>query len=217
MAAQTFEKAKIINLNNSKEVECHFNPAEFTIAKMAKWRPKESSGRDTPRLVYSGGEAQDMTITFLFDTTATGGDRDVRDEYKELINMVKVDRSKENRTTGQGEPPKVRFHWGNFLAFDAVITKLDQKFTMFAPQGTPVRSEVTVTFKQVGEETRGQNPTTRTETRKTRVVLEGETLDWIAYQEYGDTAYWRHIAETNNLDDPLALYPGQILKLVPLP
>jgi nucleoid-associated protein YgaU len=42
-------------------------------------------------------------------------------------------------------------------------------------------------------------------------------LDWIAYQEYGAPAYWRHIAETNNLDDPKALYPGQILKLVPLP
>jgi nucleoid-associated protein YgaU len=48
-------------------------------------------------------------------------------------------------------------------------------------------------------------------------VVEGQTLDWIAYQEYGSPAAWRHIAETNSLDDPMNLTPGQILKLTPLP
>jgi nucleoid-associated protein YgaU len=41
-------------------------------------------------------------------------------------------------------------------------------------------------------------------------------LDWIAYQEYGDAAAWRHIAEVNNLHNPLSLVPGQLLKLTPL-
>jgi nucleoid-associated protein YgaU len=49
------------------------------------------------------------------------------------------------------------------------------------------------------------------------VVREGERLDWIAYQEYGRAAYWRHIAETNDLADPTDIRPGQILQLVPLP
>lgn len=217
MPAPSVQKAKIINLNNNQEVECHFNPAEFTVGKTAKWEPSESTGSDTPRLVYSGGESQDMSVTFLFDTTDQGGQRDVRDEYQELVNMVLVDQSSRNTTTDLGEPPMCRFQWGRFLAFNAVVTQLDQKFTMFAPNGTPVRAEVSVTFKQVGEETRGQNPTTRGEARKTWVVHEGQSLDWIAYQEYGDPTYWRHIAETNDLDDPKALYPGQILKLVPLP
>ena len=49
------------------------------------------------------------------------------------------------------------------------------------------------------------------------MVEEGQRLDWIAYQEYGDAARWRYIAESNNLDDPDVLQPGQILKLIPLP
>jgi nucleoid-associated protein YgaU len=49
------------------------------------------------------------------------------------------------------------------------------------------------------------------------VVVEGQTLDWIAYQEYGSAAHWRHIADTNDLDDPRQLRSGQILNLVPLP
>ena len=87
---------------------------------------------------------------------------------------------------------------------------------MFKADGTPLRAEVSVTFKQVAEATRGQNPTTRTESRKVWIVHEGQTLDWIAYQEYGDPALWKHIAATNNLSNPMDLRAGQVLKLVPL-
>ena len=48
-------------------------------------------------------------------------------------------------------------------------------------------------------------------------MREGESLSWIAYKEYGDPACWRHIAETNDIEDPLHLRTGQVLKLVPLP
>jgi hypothetical protein len=47
-------------------------------------------------------------------------------------------------------------------------------------------------------------------------VKEGETIDHIAFQEYGSSAAWRHLAEANNLDDPSRLQPGQRLLLVPL-
>ncbi|NJM39843.1 MAG: LysM peptidoglycan-binding domain-containing protein [Anaerolineae bacterium] len=45
----------------------------------------------------------------------------------------------------------------------------------------------------------------------------GETLDYIAYQHYGDAAQWRHIAQANNLLNPKNLRPGLVLKLTPLP
>ncbi|MCL5995669.1 MAG: peptidase M23, partial [Chloroflexi bacterium] len=89
--------------------------------------------------------------------------------------------------------------------------------TMFKPDGTPVRAKVNVTFKQVDQQPGAQNPTTRSEPRKIWVVHEGQTLDWIAYQEYGDPACWRHIAETNGRPDPMQLRPVQVLQLVPLP
>lgn len=215
MAPPTVEKAKIVNLNTKKEVECHFNPAEFGIGKTLEWEEKPDQGSSVAKLTYSGAKPQDMPVTFLFDTTATG--KDVRDEYKELVAMAQVDDKKKNKTTGKGEPPQCRFQWGKFLAFNAVIKDIKQKFTLFTADGTPLRSEVVVTFKQVGEITKGQNPTSRSEARKIWVVEEGQRLDWIAYQEYGDSAYWRYIAETNNLDNPDTLYSGQILKLVPLP
>jgi hypothetical protein len=208
-------KAKISSQDGQKSVECHFNPEEFTINRGVEWKESPRTGKDAGQLSYGGGSAQDLSIPLLFDTTATG--KDVRNSYKVLLGLADVDQSKKDPKTGMSEPPLCRFEWGNFLSFTAVITRIAQKFTMFKPDGTPVRAEVTVTFKQVAQGNKPQNPTSRSEPRKIWVVHEGETLDWIAYQEYGDPAHWRHIAETNNLLNPMDLRPGQVLKLVPLP
>ncbi|MCJ7622525.1 MAG: LysM peptidoglycan-binding domain-containing protein [Anaerolineaceae bacterium] len=56
-----------------------------------------------------------------------------------------------------------------------------------------------------------QNPTTRTAARKTHVVQQGDRMDYLAYQEYGQPGLWREIASANDLDDPLDIQPGQIL------
>lgn len=214
MPRPNVQKAKFINLNRRQEVECHFNPDQFDITKTVGWTKKPSIGNDASELVFSGGEGQTFTIPLLFDTTSTG--QDVRREYKALFAMILTDKREKDPKTKQSEPPMCRFQWGRFLSFDAVIEQISQKFTMFKPDGTPLRAEVSVTLKEVAAKPAGQNPSTRSEARKTWVVQEGQRLDWIAFQEYGDSAQWRHIAETNNLDNPDALRTGQILKLVPL-
>jgi LysM repeat protein len=209
------QKAKIVSVNDtSQEVVCHFNPEDFEISRTIEWPDVTSQGKNAPRVRFGGGKANDLTIPLLFDTTATGGD--VRESYQALLNMSMIDESNQNTATGKGQPPLVRFEWGMFLSFEAVITTITQKFLMFKADGTPLRARVSVTFKQVEQVVQPQNPTSRSEARKIRIVHEGETLDWIAYQEYGNPAHWRHIAETNNLDNPRALYPGQVLKLIPL-
>lgn len=208
------EKATISSLDRKKRVVCHFNPSAFDITRKIKWEDVETLGDDTPKKVFTGGQANDLTVTLLFDTTDTGDD--VRNSFRTLLELAQIDQSKKNTKTGKGEPPQCTFQWGKFLSFTAVITEIAQSFKMFKLDGTPVRAEITVSFSQVQEKAKRQNPTSRSEPRKIWVVREGERLDWIAYQEYGDPAYWRHIAETNDLDNPDALRPGQVLKLVPL-
>lgn len=113
-----------------------------------------------------------------------------------------------------GAPPKCKFVWGSF-SFLAIVESVNVTFTMFLPNGTPVRATAKMKMKQIEEQALypPQNPTTRNAARKMWVVREGQTLDWIAYQEYGDPALWRYIAQTNNLDNPRDLRPGQVLDL----
>jgi nucleoid-associated protein YgaU len=216
--AQTPTKAVISKADNeSKQITCHFNPDSFDIAKTISWTPTTTIGGNVSALQFSGGQAHELgPVEFVFDTTDTG--QDVREQYKVLTDdLAQIDPDTINQKTGKGHPPKCKFHWGSFLSFTAVITKLDQTFTMFKADGTPLRAKVKVTFLEVPESLQPQNPTSRSQARKVWVVQEGQTLDWIAHQEYGDSAYWRHIAETNDLANPRELYPGQRLRLVPLP
>jgi nucleoid-associated protein YgaU len=117
------------------------------------------------------------------------------------------------------KPPLVKFIWGTVMSKMSYVEKVDVTYTFFRPDGTPLRAKVKLQLVEWHDKllSLAQNPTTRSEARKTWVVTEGETLDWIAYQEYNDPAHWRHIAEVNNLDNPLDLHSGQILKLTPLP
>jgi hypothetical protein len=211
----TDQKAEIFRVDNtSLKVVCQFNPKDFSITKAVKWVYRTVDGKNSGDPEFAGGKAQDLNVDLVFDSTDTGSD--VRTKYSELLKMAEIDSTKLNQTTQKGEPPQCKFQWGSFLSFTGVITTVSQNFTLFKGDGTPLRARVKVTFSETATPTAGQNPTTRTESRKVWIVREGESLQWIAYQEYGSPAEWRYIAETNGLDDPLDLRPGQVLKLLPL-
>lgn len=221
-------KATIVDIaDNQNSVECQFNPGEYTLSKTNQWTNKAKKGANVGKTDFGGGQPAELKLQLFFDTTNHPYNfennqlkhKDVRELTDKIWNMMMVASATTNPKSKKGEPPQVRFQWGKGQFFTAVIKTISQKFTMFLGDGTPVRATLDVTFQQYKDEKvfDPQNPTSRSEARKIWVVVEGQTLDWIAYQEYGDPAMWRHIAETNNLDNPKVLRSGQILNLVPLP
>ena len=212
-------KLTITNLSTNESKECQFNPKEFSISKSVSWSTDDASKKNVSHWSFGGGHPATLNVPELFfDTTSSG--EDVRTKYTSfLLDLLTIDDSKTDEDgNALGEPPDCRFAWGTFLSFIAVVERVDLTYTFFLSDGTPVRAKAKLSLRQKRDEQEhsGQNPTTRSEARKTWIVHEGETLDWIAYQEYGSPAYWRHIAETNDLDNPRRLRAGQILRLLPL-
>lgn len=190
-------------------ITCHFRPTQVGFSKTANWTSRPVGGHNVPHQTFAGGQAAQVSLDLLFDTTATG--TDVRATTDKLLKLV--------LKKGQKlQPPLCRFKWGRLVSFLSYVSNVSINYTFFLPDGTPVRAEVKATLVQYSDDSifPRQNPTSYSEARKTWVVVAGETLDWIAYQEYGDPAAWRHIALTNGLADPLSLRPGQVLKLTPL-
>ncbi len=192
---------------------CQFNPESFTLTKTNKWKSTETTGKDTSKVSFGGGDAQEMTISLTFDTTSTGDP--VFEKYEVLYKLGCVDSDSLDSTTQLGEPPWVMVQWGSYIGFAAVIKSLVEEYTMFRPDGTPIRAKVAIALKQVADDGSmgGQNPTSRSEPRRTWVVQEGQRIDWIAYNEYGESSAWRIIAEENGLDDPFRLKSGQVLRI----
>lgn len=212
--SQQLAKATITKLEPSPEesITCQFNPEDLSITKSLDWGKESAPGQNVPHKTNATGKGATMTLKLFFDTTASG--KDVRTEYTNfLLKLVTLDTSSPTK-----KAPICRFQWGTIRAFTAIVTRVKLDFTMFLTDGTPVRAKAEVDMEEYKDEGifPPQNPTSRSEARKMWVVLEGQTLDWIAYQEYGNCAHWRHIADTNNLANPRDLHAGQVLKLVPL-
>lgn len=209
----------------TKRVVCMFNPKEYTISKSNDWQVVNVPTKNIGHLVFQGGQPSQLSLRLLFDTYEankhplinSGAGDDVRKYTKILWDLMAID---PNQTGGRPEPPHCIFKWGNAWSFEAVILSLSQTFTMFSPNGTPVRSTVEVSFRQVTEQGQypRQNPTSGGQRGShLRVVRAGETLAGIAYEEYGTCDAWRHLARTNNIDDPRRLRAGHSLIIEPLP
>ncbi len=212
--------ARIYEVDDSGEaksggvsVDCMFNPYEYTVTKVNTYEEKSRNNSDVPQVEFKKAGPQMLRLKLFFDTYESG--EDVSLTTNRLWKLMESKTRQENNRTRKIPPPEVAFEWGVFR-FVAVITRMSQKFTLFQPDGTPVRAEVDVVFtqhKDLNDYPR-QNPTSGAENseRIWRVVA-GERLDTIAHAVYGDATRWPEIAAHNNLRDPLALRPGTRLKI----
>lgn len=210
------EKAKIYVLDKNdrkldeKTIEVMFNPSEYSNSIDVKWTGKEGK---SPQ--FGGTNYGSLTLTLLFDTFEYGVDVredntvEVGDGVRRKIHGTKkiaelalpTDAGKESN-----HPPTCLFSWGKFN-FKGKIEKVEQKFTMFLSNGTPVRATVTITLKPSVTAKEILKMQGIEACRKVRIIKEGDRLDLIAAEELKDAHLWRNIAQTNNIRDPLK-FPG---------
>ena len=191
MSVSQMAQAVIKTLEGDKiEVKCLFNPKEYTFAKTNSWPKDQKAAANQPVLNFGGGNPATLQMDLMFDTYQNarhkGEPKDVRTAYiNSLWKMMYVDeRLKEKAKNKQGRPPKVQFSWGKAWSFEAVMTSLSVTFTLFLPDGTPVRATAKVAFQQVKDSKElPQNPTSGgLGGERVRTVEEGDRLDLIAFE-----------------------------------
>jgi len=197
-----FKNATISYKEKGKEktIKVLFNPNEYRLNKANQFAEVAIPGLASPPLQFVRGNARTLSMQLFFDTYTYYHSEDVRDHTKKIVDLLKIDDKLH-------APPICHFNWGD-LNFVGVLEKADQRFTLFLPDGKPVRATVDVSFKEHYE---GTQKLESADFAKHYVVMRGDTLSSIAGEKYGDPGLWRPIAEKNSMDDPLALKPGQVL------
>jgi len=201
-----------------------FNPNSFSISKTASWDTKQSQGENVPLSMFSGGGAETLTIDeLLFDTYTLEPVRgrenqpppSVRTYTDKIVKLTMVDPNLADPKSQRGRPPRVTFRWGSWTSFKAVVTSVNQRFTLFTSAGTPVRAVLSITLQEVAElgAFPRTNPSSFAQTQKVYRVSPGEMIDSVAFKFYGDAAKWRLIADYNHLDDPMHLPAGLQLSI----
>jgi nucleoid-associated protein YgaU len=211
-------KATIKILDGGPTLTCLFNPTDYTISRGVNWNAEDVKG-NTPKYSFTGVGKTTLSLKLLFDTSLEAHKKDVRTAYTDKLWKAARIKNPEAGVAERKEPSHVLFTWGNTWSFEAVITNISQSFTLFLEDGTPIRSEVTLSLEQVKDSGTfaKQNPTSYGTPGKIHLVQQGDRLDLLAQEYYKKPVLWRHIAEYNEIDNPRNLVPGQHLLIPPLP
>ncbi len=218
----------------SGTIEALFNPNEFTISRDITWKRKRVASVGSysayARQEFRSTSPKTLSINLFFDTyEARGSSLTLRQGAKDFLIPTNPFTASPEATnvkeytdkiaaladinTELHRPPICKLRWGEVELFIGVLTGLTEKYTMFMPDGRPVRATLDCSFveyvSQAYAAKRGELHSA--DVPKTRVVRRHETLQSIAAEEYDDPALWRHIAQANDIVNPRALSPGTVL------
>lgn len=214
------DKAKLICVGDNMpegphEVECSFNPTDYTLTQTVALPSVAAPATEGGHQQYAGTGAMTFTTNLFFDAFSEAKG-DVTPKITTLLGWMKP--TKKSGDGGRHSPPLVQFQWGGnpqLKDLKGLLTNATVRYTLFRMDGTPVRAEVAITITSHAEPPAGQNPTSHAaNSRRTHLVIEGDTLQSVAYRELGKPAYWRAIADLNGIDDPMRVTAGSVL-LIP--
>ena len=187
-----------------------FNPAELTLRQGAQWKTTISAAvRDGALPEFMGPEARQMNVEIFLDSSARPSGTTVLKKVESLLSCCEV--TSKSLAAKQPSPPWVVFQWGSFSTarFTAYVSSVNVTYSLFGTTGVPIRATCRLSLHEIPSNTKGQNPTSGALTaRSVHRVVAGDSLQSLAWREYGNASAWRAIAEANGIDDPTRLPTG---------
>lgn len=128
-------KAIIRNIATKEEVECQFNPNEYTLSKTNQWTNKPKKGANVGKTDFGGGQPAELKLQLFFDTTNHRNNvdqqnnlkhEDVRQYTNIIWDMMMVNSSTQNPKSKKVNPRKSSFS-GAKGAFLRRLSKLSPK------------------------------------------------------------------------------------------
>jgi nucleoid-associated protein YgaU len=219
--------------NDFEVIDVQFNPTELSFTKAAQFAEIAIPGLDSPIQQFVRGQVEKLNVELFFDTTDAGtGDTatsvtTLTDRFYQLVKIV----------SGTHAPPICEFQWNashfpglgeggmgpgfanqSRHSFRCVVETVTQKFTLFSPQGTPLRATLSLAlreYKTLDEQLKQLNLQSPDHTRA-YTVRAGDTLAGIAAEMYGRASEWRRLADHNRITDPRRLVAGRVLEVPPV-
>jgi hypothetical protein len=202
------------------------NPEQFSQQFQIEYNRSQDQGSQHSDLKYKFTLPQELKLDFTLDGTGVVPDkqnsgkfhRDVVGQLQEFFRLT----YKMNPETHK--PNFLRLLWGDFsfgygeYGFNCLLTNLQINYTLFAPDGKPLRAKLSATFSSYVEPKRRL----REENKKSpdlthqRKVTAGDTLPLMTYRIYDDPSYYLQIAKVNGLVNFRRLATNIDLRFPPL-
>lgn len=193
-------------------IPVQFNPNSYKFSQRATNKKDKCDPSKEPQ--FTGIDRDDFTLELFFDSYEAGLDVRLNPSYI----AIKAAMHPGMPGAKKMKQKRVAFAWdalgteSNGVIFEGYITKLEQKFTLFLGDGTPVRAVVTITIRDSPYITKKLKDLGYFGCRKVRTIQEGERLDLLANRTLFDPTLWREIVNENPelIDNPRS-YPRKDL------
>ncbi len=189
-----------------------FNPASFNEKFEIQYEANQGRGTSGSPQRYDQIRPQEYRFELLFDGTGTAAEKkDVADEINRFLRLAAEHNGEIHR------PNYLKLVWGG-LRFNCVLKSAEISYTMFRPEGRPLRAKVTVVFlRDIDDQRRtAYEDNTSPDLTHYRVVQDGDTLPLMCYRIYGDPSYYPEVARMNQLTDFRNLAVGSSLLFPPV-
>ena len=218
---RSFENRDFTKENPDLKFNTPINPETFT--QTFKVNADTSSGHGNPgtEAKYTSTEPEQLKLDFILDGTQImegyGGDNK---SFKTMRVEEQLKKLKECVYNFNGKIHRPRFlivKWGTEMNFKCVLTNLDLNYTLFEPDGSPLRVKVSATFlaHKSREELLAESKASSPDLTHARIATESDRLDLLTNSIYNDPKYLMQVAKVNKLVTLRQIKPGTELYFPP--
>ncbi|MEP2935619.1 MAG: hypothetical protein ABJM06_07860 [Gilvibacter sp.] len=174
------------------------NPETIKWQRSIEYSNKQPPDSSTASQKYTNTPSDKLNFDIIIDCTG------VVDEKR--VNMAdEIDRLENIIFTYQGDihrPAFVKIQWGKDITFKSVLKSFDTTYTLFKPDGSPLRAKVSLSFgeyvspKVAKKEEAAQSP----DMTHLVEVVQGDTLPGLCQKVWNDPNYYIQLARYNDLN-----------------
>ncbi|OUP35615.1 hypothetical protein [Bacteroides sp. An19] len=180
-------------------LELPVNPAKVKLTKGIRYAEDKQLGSLNGSNAYVRYRPETLYFECLFDITNAMEDDD---ETKPVHDMVDaLEQRLYDYNTDAHRPSFVKVEYGDITFFGQLKT-LETEYTLFDPDGIPLRAELKVTLTGYCSQKEEKSHFSKRSPDVSRLVTlkEGQTLAALCYEIYGDPLLVGQVARLNNLN-----------------
>ncbi|MEA3052840.1 MAG: hypothetical protein QOG72_1743 [Sphingomonadales bacterium] len=191
------------------------NPEKCSLSMGAQYTCDSAPGSSGQSNSFDRLSGVTLSFDLVFDGTgavAGASDISVADQLKNFRRLVLDPNPKSHR------PNYLKLNWGSTQLLKGQTTSLRVEYTLFNPDGSPLRAKVAVSFSgfvDAPDARAAQNNNSPDLTHRIPVAA-GDTLPLMCARVYRESLYYVDVAATNGLDGFRRLPAGLQLSFPPL-